>query len=102
MDNKKHLSEKMRDNDAQPVSIYTMQKWIKEAETLENENKGLKNKVKLLEADKLRLRLALADKILDVRIKYNLEVVRKRLQELQNLLANSKTITPVEAGKKMK
>ncbi len=39
MDNKKHLSEKMRYNDAQPVSIYTMQKWIKEAEALEDKIK---------------------------------------------------------------
>ena len=42
MDNKKHLSEKMRYKDALPVSIYTMQKWIKEAKTLETENKKLK------------------------------------------------------------
>ncbi|KKM14123.1 hypothetical protein LCGC14_1709260 [marine sediment metagenome] len=40
MDNKKHLSEKMRYKDALPVSIYTMQKWIKEAKALEAENKG--------------------------------------------------------------
>ena len=42
MDNKKHLSEKMRYKDALPVSIYTMQKWIKEAKALEAENKRLK------------------------------------------------------------
>ena len=64
---------------------------IIEHQALEAKVKGLKEKGKLLEADKLRLKLALADKILDVRIKYNPEVVRKRLQELKNLLANSKT-----------
>jgi len=42
MDNKKHLSEKMRYKDALPVSIYTMQKWIKEAKALEAEVEGLK------------------------------------------------------------
>ena len=38
MDNKKHLSEKMRDNDAQPVSIYTMKKWPPISELPDDKN----------------------------------------------------------------
>ena len=71
-------------------------RWVKEKDyqALETENAELKAtkgytllKENIDQARQLqKLKLALADKILDVRIKYEPEVVKNRLKELQELL----------------